>query len=88
MKGFIFSIEALLAVTLLIFSLFVITTYVLPGPYSEIFVGRLYSDGINSVYFNEINENTPNLNLYCENFVHYDLLTLESNNFSLCRGYS
>ncbi len=85
MKGFIFSIEALLAVVILLSSLMIISFYDENSNNSNIFIDKLYSNSINKIYFNETIEITNKQNMYCDIFVKYNI-TIQEN--TICEGYS
>jgi hypothetical protein len=84
MKGFIFSIEAIFAASLLIIGIFAIS-FVAEQEISHSFIDEVIVRGSNSLYFNENITNNEKENNYCINFIEFDE---GIKNKIICEGYN
>lgn len=83
MKGFIFTIEGLLAIGILIILIIIILNN--PNQFENSPPIKVYANGLNIIYFNETNQTIDFDNKFCEIFVKYD------NGFEkiiYCEGYN
>ncbi|MFA5763770.1 MAG: hypothetical protein WC915_03070 [archaeon] len=82
-KGFIFTIEALLSILILITSIIVIGGYASPRIQDTIITTQIYGKTINSIYFNKTITTVDANNLFCVEFVDFELTENK-----LCEGYN
>jgi hypothetical protein len=82
-KGFIFTLEALFSIMLLISSVIIIGGYDSQNPQDVILTTQTYGKTMNSIYFNKSITNSDSNNLFCVDFIDFEL-----NDVNLCEGYS
>ena len=86
MKGFLFSIEAIIAIIIIIGALVLINTYFLENYGIDIIVTNSQSERINAFYFNEMQVLEDKPNLFCDRIINYN----STGNFSdrnYCEGF-
>jgi hypothetical protein len=84
-KGFIFSIEAIFAILLLITSVMIMSFYAPESNESTIILGELYGNAINNLYLsNTPSPITQTNNYYCVEYVDSDNSMTKR---TLCGGY-
>jgi hypothetical protein len=84
MKGFIFSIEAIFAISLLIIGIVAII-FIPEQEISQNLLDDVIIKGINSIYFNEDVENFEKENNFCVDFIEFDG---SIKNKLVCEGYN
>jgi len=81
-KGFIFTLEALFSIIILITSIIVIGGYSSQNTQDTIVTTQIYGKTINSIYFNKTIPSIDASNLFCVEFVD-----LNVNDKNICEGY-
>jgi uncharacterized protein (UPF0333 family) len=83
-KGFIFTLEALFSILILITSIVIIEgNYPLPTTQDTTLISQTYGKMINSIYFNKTISQKDHNNLFCIDFIDINI-----NKKTICEGYS
>ena len=85
-KGFIFSIEALAAITILLFAIVLIGQPIITGPNNNYTIIQNQNDRAIAIYTQEFPTIQNNLNRYCGTIVYNNLGLISEK--GICEGYS